>query len=1054
MEASAKQIRRSAVLRVLIAVLVPIAIAGAWFLLTLGPLSVHTDVIGYPTFHDYNYKPYFTAYYLEVAFFPIAALALWFGLGRFGPRFGLRPPPDPGPIRPRLRPPAAPSALAAEPPLAGQPENRRLVVSVARIGFVGAILGYEIAVLANSVRPGIAIGIVGYTLASLLLAGLVAPRIGVRWTLPSRIAVINVFGVVGTFVGLFVVSQHTKVNILSDGSTVHYHWLPGWLALPATAALLAVVVVALRRIDIAARAGDLERRMVLLVAAPVGVFLMVSTVPAVLGFIDFFHSGEQLVGASLVQDGWLPWRDVVLTHGIFQDVVYTFGRYTFGNSVWGHAAGVGIYMRPLYLISVFFLFVYLTGRNWLFLLFAGLLLVGPYLSPEQFRMILWPPILLLLATLLRNPLWWKGVGLGGLAVIQTILTPEAAPSLIAIAAVLIAYEWYWREPGSSLSTAFRRTILVGCTGVAAALAFAVFLLTQGALDDYVYTSINLLHGFTLASALPPGPGTDSISNPLFVFLAVSPPVAILISFAYAATRLRLRKVIRTDEWVMAAVVIFLIFYYPKFLSRMDTGHVYQPFVLAFPLIVYIVYRAVDAIETAFRKRRANSPILALTAHPLSLLLVAGTLFLSWGTYHQRIGQAPSFYAPSVPLPANHKKVGYAQTFDGKALADFRQVVDAYLKPKDRFFDFSNTPLLFFYLLDRQPSTRYFHVSLTYAPKLQQDLIRRLAKSRPKLIAFDNDGIPFAGLSAWDGIPNMVRSYEISQWILDHYRPLLWTHGITFYARPDQPPPSKVGLHLTTKPVTKGVAYSVQPCNWGYSPNFLSGAPMPPSGAASVRTRVHPASGRLTVSGWAGDPHAKLPARKVIAVTAGKVIGSVKPSIDRPDLAAYPPTRSFGHAGFRMQVLAPPGAGVRLFGVSRTGKLTQLVSQGQHPIKGSIMLNGHRVPVTPNAVWGQINMKARENALRFSLPAGSHWTDYRWIEVDSGPSGFRPGTFTVYDKANRPSLGREISFQTLTSSPHRYLVRIGSCSQWHAYRERRLFLNSNSRQDVTAVRLIR
>jgi len=39
-----------------------------------------------------------------------------------------------------------------------------------------------------------------------------------------------------------------------------------------------------------------------------------ATVPAVLGFIDFFHSGEQLVGASLVQDGWLPWRDVRPAH--------------------------------------------------------------------------------------------------------------------------------------------------------------------------------------------------------------------------------------------------------------------------------------------------------------------------------------------------------------------------------------------------------------------------------------------------------------------------------------------------------------------------------------------------------------------------------------------------------------------------------------------------------------------------------------------------------------------------------------------------------------------
>src|SRR5204863_7284648 len=122
----------------------------------------------------------------------------------------------------------------------------------------------------------------------------------------------------------------------------------------------------------------------------------------------------------------------------------------------------------------------------------------------------------------------------------------------------------------------------------------------------------------------------------------------------------------------------------------------------------------------------------------------------------------------------------------------------------------NTPLVFFYIMHRYPSIRYFHVSLTYSTELQADVIRRLSKAKPKLIVFDNDSSPFIALSNWDGIPNMVRSYDISRWILDHYKPLLWTHGFTIYARRDQPAPSKAGLHLSTPPVTKGVPYSVQP----------------------------------------------------------------------------------------------------------------------------------------------------------------------------------------------------------------------------------------------------
>jgi hypothetical protein len=1054
--AGAIGIRRSGALRVAIAVLIPAAIGLVWVLANRGPLNVQTDVIGWPTFYNYNYKNYFHAYYAGVIFVPLAALALFIALSRYGNRIGLIPPPSRGPLRPAMRPPEPP-ALAPDPPLAAVTEPQRIGSLLGRLAVAGAVVGLEAAVLSNSVRPAITLGIVGYSLIVLLLGMFAGARIWPQWPLRARLAAVNAVAALGGFFGLFLVSQHTRVLILADGSSVHYHWLPVWLALPVLAGLVATVVVALHRAVGPERSFEIERRVLLLISAPLLLYLTISSVPGEQGFIDMFHGGELVVGSNLVQHGDLPWRDIVLTHGIFQDVIYGLGRTVFGNSVWGAGAGIDMIMRPLYLLSVFFLFVYLVGRNWLFLLFAGLLIVGPYISPEQFRLVLWPLILLLLATDLRRPTVWKSLALGSLAVVQTILTPETVPALFAIGVVLVAYEWYWREPGSTLAAAFRRSIWVAGAGAVVLVAFAIFLIAEGALDDFVYVSVNLLHGLTQASATPPGPGVGPsklISNPLFVFLTLAPPVAMVICFAYGATRLWRRQPLLIEDWVMGTVAIFLLFYYPKFLSRMDTGHVYQAFVLAFPLIVYIVFRVVSAIEGGFRGRWPRSPVLKLTAHPLSLAIVALTLCLSWGHYQQRIGQTPAYYSPAVNTRPHHPRVGYTHTFNGKALSDIKQVVDTYLKPGDPIFDFTNTPLLFHYLIDRKPSTRWFHVTLTFAPKLQDDLIRRLAKSPPKLIAFDNDGIPFAGLAAWDGIPDMVRTYKVAQWILDRYRPLLWTHGITFYARRDMPPPSQAGLHLRDKPITAGVPYTVQPCSWGYAPNFLTGAPEPPAGAPETGARARKASSRITIEGWAGDPNAKVPAREVIAVADGKIVGRTVPSIDRPDLVAFGLPKGFEHAGYRMQVMAAPGAGVQVYGVSRSGGLTELVQKGEKPSKGSVEIDGRKRAIEPQAVYGQVNSKAREQALRFSLPAGSQWTDYRWLEVDAGASGFKPGTFTVYDKENRPSAGREISFRTLDSSPRRYVVPVGSCSQWHAYSTRGLFLNSNARQHVTAVRLIR
>ncbi len=1056
MHPTAAELRRSAALRALAAVLISaaattLAIVAAW-----GPLDVHTDVIGYPIFKDFNYDNYFNAYYLVVGFFPIAALLLFLGLTRLAPRIGLAVPGPRGSLRPSTPGPEEPSPLASEPPLSEASETRRWVVCAARIGFVGAVLGLETGITVDSIRPGFAAGVAAYALAAVLAAYLLG-RWKRDWSFEARLAAVNSFGALLPVAGLVAVSMHTRVYIDSTASVRHYPWFPFWLALPIVSALAAIVGVALRRANSAAGAIGIERRALLLVAAPVALVLFLQSLPGESGTIDFFHGGEQIVGSKLVLNGWFPWRDVVLTHGIMQDVVYSFGRGVFGNSFWGHFAGIAMIMKPLYLVSVFFLIVYLVGRNWLFLLFAALLLIGPNVAPENFRLILWPLILLLLAVDLDRPTALKSVGLAFLVVVQTVLTPEAVPAVVAIMVVLVLYEWYHRKPGIGIASTFSRTLWVAGAGIGFASLFAGYLAAHHALDDFVYISIALVHGHAASGAMPPEPNPGSVSDAGLDALALIPVAALLVSFAYAVVRVRLRQGFYTADWVMGAAAIFLLFYYPKFLSRMDTGHVYQPFVAGLPLYLYIIYRVVTAIERMIRNRWRGNLVANLTAHPVSLSLVVLVTALSWGTYHDRIGQAPALYRPGVSAPPQYARIGYTQVFDGKAYRDVKRVVDAYLSPNDRLFDFSNTPMLFFYVMGRYPSTRYFHVSLVLSAELQKDLIDRLEKAPPKLVVFDNDSLPFIGLSNWDGIPNMVRNYLVGQWILDRYRPLLWTHGFTIYARRDMAPPSKVNLHLAQKPVTQGVAYSVEPCTWGSAPNFLSGPGMPGPEAGGVGAHARAVSPEITIVGWAGDPGAKLPAREVITTIDGKVVGRTKPHLMRPDLVAYGLPKGFGTAGFQMQVQgAPPGqpGRLRVFGVSRDGQLTELVGQGAKPAKGTIQVGGREVQLDPTAVYGQINSTTRTQAVQFRLPRGSRWTDYRWLEVDAGKNGFKRGNFTVYDRPTRPSTGREITFQTLDSSPDRYIVPVGSCAQWHAYRGHRLFLNFDVPEDISAVRLIR
>jgi hypothetical protein len=1053
MESVSPELRRSTAIRVGIAVLVSAAITALAIVAIWGPLDVKTDVVGFPVFTDFNVLNYYRAYYLAIGFFPIAALGLFLLLTRFAPRLGLAAPPSRGGLRTLLRAPGEEPVLAAEQPLGEAPESKRRAVGAARIAFVGLVVAFEVGVAADSWALGVPLGLGGYLIA--VAAGAWAlGRARSGWPLESRVAAANAFGTLLTVAGLLAVSLSTELTVASTGEVRHFDWFPVWLALPLLAVLAWVVTAALGRAGSAARAFDIERHALVLVAVPAGLFLLLQVMTGDLGELDMFHVGEQLVGNRLVEEGWLPWRDVVLTHGIFQDVVYSFGRWAFDDSAWGYTAGAGMIMAPLFFLSLYYLFAYLLGRNWLLLTFAVLLTAGTIFVPNEFRLILMPPAFLLLAMLLRRPTLTVAIGLAFLIVVQVILTPEAVPLIPGVALVLLAYEAFWRRPGATLWANFRRTLWVGAAGVAFAVVFFAYLGARGGLDDYWYVSLNLVHGHALSGGVPPGPNPGTLSEVEFHVLALAPPIALLISFAYAIARLRTRRGFYVEDWVMAVNVIFLILYYPKFLARMDTGHVYQPFVAALPLMLYIVLRAVTAVEDWIRERGPKA-VLRLTVYPLSLAIAAVTAVLAWGSLNDRVENARVFHHVTVTEEPEIERVGYTQAFDTEAYRDLEKVVDAYLEPGERFFDFSNTPAIFFYFMDRDASTRYFHVAITYPAELQRDLIRRLRQDPPKLIAFDNDSHPFIGLSNFDGMATSVHLYDTSQWILDNYKPVLWTNGVTFYARRDQPPVPPAELDLSRKPATRNVAFSVQPCHWGTSPTFFNEDVLPPPDARTTDARLRSAPNQITVVGWAGDPRAKQPASEVIATVDGRIVARDRPSLNRPDLVAFGLPEGFRRAGFQMQVPVTEGGTLRLFAVSEDGELSQIVRQGKHPGKGTARVGDREIELTPNAVWGQINSKTRAEAVQFSLPGGeSDWSDYRWLEVDAGSDGFEQGLLTVYDSQSRSAPDRDIIFETLDRSPDRYVVPVGACAQWHGYRGDRLFINLQPRQEISAVRLIR
>ena len=1044
----------SASMRVGISLFVAGAITTAAILAQWGPLHATTDVIGYPIFADFNPYNYSRAYFLVVGLFPVAALLIFLGLTRIGYRVGLPAPPSRG----RLRPVAG-THEAASPD--AEPSSRAfsVVAAAGRVAFVGAVLGLEVGIASIHPWRSVLLVAIGYSLV--VGFGSVALRRVASANSAWKVSVstVNSVGAALTVAGLVLVSAHTEVQILS-GNTIHrYPWLPAWLGALLSAALLGWILVSLRRGHTSA--STIERRTVLLVAAPVALFLLVAHLPGDLGQLGLFEEGQSVAETMLVGHGWLPWRDVVLTHGLLFDVAPTAtGWAVFGHSYWGAIAGLTIFFLPLEILATYFLLVYLVGRSWPMLVVAALIFVGTWLGASDPRFLLWPVVLLLLAATLKRYTWTRAVTLGVLVVAQAIVTPEMAPAVLIVLAVLAAYEWYWRPPGAPWAQSWQRTIRMAVAVAVSGGAFLIYMASRGALDDVVYVTFNLVVGHTLDGAIPPQTTQSAVSEAKFDFVALAPVAALLVSFAYAVVRLRLRRPFLLADWPMAAAALFLLFYYTKFLARMDLPHAYQPFVVAIPLMAYIVYRAVSAMDQLLRSWPSRKPPSWMPTRPAAVVVLVFFLVSFWGRLHTVVDAAPAAYRPVSPVPPAFASIGYSSQVDGAALDDLQQIVDAYVGPHDRLLDITDEPALFYYYLGRGPSSRWYAPNgIVDTAELQRDLLGEVRRAPPKLIIFDDTDTRMYGLPIMDGVPVSVRLYLISRWILQHYRPLLESHGRTIYALPGVRPVSSLHLRLHEQPATVGVPFLGQECNWGDAPAFLGQPAAPGSGAQAVpvsTTSVH--GPQVVFSGWAGDLRSKQPAREVLATINGRIIARSTPDTDRPDVPATGYPAGFLHSGFRLSIptWAHVSKALRVFVVGRDGSIGAIPILNAPREAGTVRIGGRTVALQPSADTGWVDaLSSSGSVLQIKPPADSSWRDYRWLEVDLSGSGRSvQGPVSLSDRAAAPAPGHVISFTTLDHSSGRYIIPVSSCQQWSGYGSSRLFLTPSVGQQIAGVRLIK
>jgi hypothetical protein len=834
---------------VLITVAVAIAAAAAIFIgrRLNRPLHVSTDIIGYPTFHAFNPYVYEQTYYLAVLGFPLIMVAVLVTSIVIWRRLRL-------PL-PTLRPtfPDEPDTI----PLSAGREGSAVDMagSVARVLAVGAVLGLALAVW----RGDSDLTVAGDAAAVALIYAIAVAAVALlssQWA-PNRsrlivrrnIARANVVGATLSLIGPVVAAQVTQVDVAGDGATRHYTWLPASLGIAIVVAGLLVSAWRLRHAgDDAGTVARLERRAVFLVAVPVGLFLLLASLPGVIVKFQAFEDGQGLTTLRLVQQGAFPWRDWATTHGVLEDAVQTlFSSTAVQDSNWGIHAGFTLLIVPACLIALYFLAYRVLGRTWPFLVLLGLMFFDGGYSLAYLRFAFWPLILILLGLVIDRRRPWLAAVLGAVIVAQAVISQETAYCLPGVGLALLgsdASRVDWRRKSARLR-GFAMTFWAIAGGAVVTVALLIILVNQHALSDFIrfYTAEAPDH--ILTGAIPHLP-----LNGYFGKMALIPIAAMLATIALLATKVWLRRRLNTLDWMLVAAAVLAFLYYPKFLDRADL-HVGEAFAAAAPMLVILAAALLKAADPVVRWRWRSPSSITAFRYTVAGLLIAAVVTQWPVSLGQVVSTAPSHFRMVAATEPTIPAIGYAmpQAIDPLLVSDLNTFLHAYMKSGDRIFDFTNEPGLLFYLLDFRPSTAYYTVTVAIRQVVQQDLVDQLRADRPLFVVFAQREV---GLPGWDGVPNMVRHYDVSQYLLANYRPFIDVHGQVIYVdkRASLPDPLSLHLPLSTPLISTDLPFRGLSCEWGYSPNYLSVTPpAPPPGQQAITvnlTRDGPTSYLLTL----------------------------------------------------------------------------------------------------------------------------------------------------------------------------------------------------------------
>jgi hypothetical protein len=584
------------------------------------------------------------------------------------------------------------------------------------------------------------------------------------------------------------------------------------------------------------------------------------------------------------------------------------------------------------------------------------------------------------------------------------------------------------------------------TGSLVLLLFCLLLRSYGALGSFIDYYLVFGPGHNEAGAIP---FRGIVARGYILWMAGI--LVVLVTIWATASRIRRRGDWEPQDWVALAAAGFVALYEEKALGRFDIWHIAQVFTVALPLIVLWLWkglRGVDVIAGSWPLVRVRRTSMVSFTNAATALLLLVFVYIFSDPLALRVGSVETRHRMLAASDSAYPRVGYAApgAVDTRLLRDLDVALRAYAGDNKPVFDMTNSPGYIYYLLGRDPGTRFIHVSMAIPPYAQQLLIDELKRSRPPVVIFDSTRI---GLSRWDGVSNNVRHYEVSQYILDGWLPVMRAHGNLLLVRRDLVTRGLPMPSLLEPPVTKNLWFRGPSCSWGASPNFLQSVPQ----GASVHLPVRSLGKHVLVdiTGWAADRTTGRPARAVVVVSGRRVIASLTPSLERPDVARALGTVS-SLSGFRFSAVVSEDESLSIYMLADDRKLHPL-ARSKRSGAASVKFPNGRVLPTATSTGGFIDIfNTSERVVgKVEVPRAVNLTDYDLATMSAGREPLGKASVVITDTLGQAN--HYISALSLPGMGPDLAVRVGSCPQWRGYDPAQpLYVLQDGGVPVTAVTL--